>query len=231
MGGNWRGWLVAAVAIAAAAGCLPAGDGPAKRSAEVASREALRPLAPFAAHPATPVKRTASLFGIPVGEARSIVFISDRSGSMMDSIDYIKWELKRCIGDLREDQVFDVLFMSSGPPVEAPPRGLRPATKENKQRTAEFIDGILPPGETDPLKSIFRAFDLKPDVIVMLTDGEFESGLVDLVASLNEDGKTKVHTIGFLYTTGQAVLKRIAAENGGVYKFISEKDLETLSAE
>ena len=42
-------------------------------------------------------------------------------------------------------------------------------------------------------------------------------------------GRVRVHTIGFLYprpgTSAEEVLKQIAAENGGNYKFVSERDL------
>ena len=51
------------------------------------------------------------------GEARKIVYVVDRSGSMTDSIDYVKFELKRSIGELGEEKEFHVIFYSSGPPV------------------------------------------------------------------------------------------------------------------
>ena len=42
-------------------------------------------------------------------------------------------------------------------------------------------------------------------------------------------GRVRVHTIGFLYprpgTSAEEVLRQIAAENGGNYKFVSEGDL------
>jgi hypothetical protein len=46
---------------------------------------------------------------------------------------------------------------------------------------------------------------------------------------LNKDDKVKVHTIAFQYKTREPVLKQIAAENGGVYRFVSEHDLAALS--
>ena len=38
-----------------------------------------------------------------------------------------------------------------------------------------------------------------------------------------------VHTFGFLYRMNEPLLKEIAAENGGQYKFVSEADLATLA--
>jgi hypothetical protein len=162
-------------------------------------------------------------------EARKIVYIVDRSGSMTDSMDFVKYELKRSIGELDEAHEFHVIFYSSGPPVEMPTRRLVNATERNKQLAFEFVDSIIPQGETDPSKALERAFSGNPDLIYLLTDGEFDKGIIDLVKRLNVGAKVTVHTIGFLYSTGEAVLKQIAKENGGNYKFVSDQDLATLS--
>ncbi|MCX5672568.1 MAG: hypothetical protein NTU94_14725 [Planctomycetota bacterium] len=60
--------------------------------------------------------------------AHRIVYVVDRSGSMTDSIDFVKYELKRSIGELGEDTEFHVIFYSSGPPVagrDRPVQGAR----------------------------------------------------------------------------------------------------------
>jgi hypothetical protein len=162
-------------------------------------------------------------------EAVKIVYVVDRSGSMTDSIDFVKYELKRSIGELGEAKEFHVIFYSSGPPVEMPTRRLVNGTERNKQLAFEFIDGVIAQGETDPSKALERAFDSKPDLIYLLTDGEFDRAIIELVKRLNVGGKVTVHTIGFLYKTGETVLKQIAEENHGNYKFVSEQDLATLS--
>jgi hypothetical protein len=165
----------------------------------------------------------------PNEEARKIVFVVDRSGSMTDSIDYVKEDLKRSIGELPDDKEFHVLFYSSGPCVEMPMRRLVNATERNKAFAYEFIDGIIAQGETDPSDALRRAFAVRPEVIYLLTDGEFDRAIVGLVRGLNAGGRVRVHTIGFLYTwpgtSAEGVLKQIAAENGGNYKFVSEGDL------
>jgi len=167
--------------------------------------------------------------GGEVEVARKIVYVVDRSGSMTDSIDYVKFELMRSIGELGEDTEFHVIFYSSGPPVEMPTRRLVPGTERNKQLAFEFIDGIIAQGETDPSKALDRAFAVHPGLIYLLTDGEFDKAIIDRVDRLNEGDKVTVHTIGFLYRIGEKVLKQIAEENNGNYKFVSEADLATLA--
>jgi len=161
--------------------------------------------------------------------AHKIAYIVDRSGSMTDSIDYVKYELKRSIGELDENTEFHVIFYSSGPPVEMPTRRLVSATDNNKKAAFEFIDSIVAQGETDPSKALEKAFAVGADLIYLLTDGEFDREIVGLVKRLNATGKTTVHTIGFIYKTGEPILKEIAAQNGGNYKFVSEADLAQLS--
>jgi len=164
-----------------------------------------------------------------IEDARKIVYVVDRSGSMTDSIDYVKEELKGSIGKLPDDKEFHVLFYSSGPCVEMPTRRLVNATERNKAFAYEFVDGIIAQGETDPSDALRRAFAVRPEVIYLLTDGEFDRAIVGLVRGLNAGGRVRVHTIGFLYprpgTSAEEVLKQIAAENGGNYKFVSERDL------
>ena len=160
-----------------------------------------------------------------------IVYVIDRSGSMADSLHYVKLELKRSIGELGEDDEFHVIFFSSGPPLELPPRRLIKATERNQQLAFEFIDAIVPQGETDPVEAIKRAFAVGPDVVFLLTDGEFDRSIVDLTKRLNVGGKVTVHTISLIYQVGEEVLKQIAEQNNGNYKFVSEADLEAMFPE
>jgi hypothetical protein len=169
-------------------------------------------------------------FSIPMDEkAHKIVYVIDRSGSMTDSIDYVKYELRRAIGNMDEKTAFHVIFYSSGPFIEMPAKALVAATDENKKAAFAFVDSIIPNGETDPSKALERAFAVGADCIYLLTDGEFADTVPDLVKKLNPKGAVTVHTIGFINKTGEAVLKKIAEQTGGKYKFVSEADLARLS--
>ena len=178
--------------------------------------------------------RGSVVFEPVVEPAAKIVYVVDRSGSMTDSIDFVKAELKRSIAELGDDAEFHIIFYSSGPPVEMPTRRLVHATQRNKDLAFEFVDRIVPEGETDPSKALQRAFAARPELIYLLTDGEFDRGIVDLAKRLNVGGRVRVFTIGFLYTQpgtpAEGILKQIAGENGGEYKFVSERDLASILA-
>jgi len=166
----------------------------------------------------------------PVEEGTGkVAYIVDRSGSMTDSLDYVKLELKRSLWQLGAENEFHVIFYSSGPPVEMPTRRLVNATDRNRQLAFEFIDSVIAWGGTDPTAAIERAFAVQPDIIYFLTDGEFDRAVVGLVRRLNAGRKVRVNTINFLYDGNADVLKQIAAENGGEYKFVREADLAAIA--
>ena len=170
----------------------------------------------------------AEFFGVG-GVAKKIVYVVDHSGSMTDSIMYVKYELKRSIRMLRPNQSFHVIFYSSGPALEMPARKLVPATEANKLAAYEFIDSIVPVGQTDPSDALNKAFQNDPELIYLLTDGEFEKKIVDLIDRLNaRKDKVTVHTLCFIYTGGEPILQEIAKHNNGTYKYIGENDLEGL---
>jgi len=159
-----------------------------------------------------------------------VVYLVDRSGSMSDSLDFVKYALKARIAELPEACLFHVIFFSSGPPVEMPTRRLVPATERNRRRALAFIDRVVAQGETDPSEGFDRAFAADPRVVYFLTDGEFDKAVIDQVDRLNAGGEVTVHTIGFLYRPNEEALRTIAERNGGEYTFVSEAALSRLGA-
>jgi hypothetical protein len=179
--------------------------------------------------PPSSILGRSAFFNIPAGS--KVVYIVDRSGSMTDCMDFVKYGMKRSIGLMDEDAEFHIIFYTSGQPVEMPTRKLVRATDTHRQRAAEFIDRVIAQGESDPSAALQRAFALQPDIIFLLTDGEFDRKVVSLIRRLNADDKVTVHTMGFIYTNADAMLMQIARENGGTYTFVSEKSLENMDSE
>jgi hypothetical protein len=169
--------------------------------------------------------------GLGGGNARKIVYVIDRSGSMSDPelFDTMKAELMKSIAGLDpRQQYFHVIFFSSGQPVENPPRRLVPATPEFKQVTYDFLSGILPEGATNPSPALMRAFQVQggpPELIYVLTDGDFDETILYDLRKWNPKKRTKINTIAFAYKTGEDLLKKIAEENGGRYRFVSMDEI------
>jgi hypothetical protein len=205
-----------AVALCIAAGC---------KSAPPENRSQAQPPA------ASLIQPSPAFFGVKLGERpHRIVFVLGGSGNMLDSIDCAKYALKSAIGALNEENQFHIIFKSPGPPREMPARRLVNASEQNKQLAMEFIDSTLLTGETDQLKAIERAFAVVgSDTIFLLMDDEYDCSVADFVKRLNREKKVKVNSIQFLYRNGEEILKQIAADSGGTYKFVSEQDLAKLA--
>ena len=154
--------------------------------------------------------------------ARRIVYVVDRSGSMMTTLHGVISELKESIGRLRRTQKFHVVFFNSGPPLENPPKRLVSAIQAHKRDAFRFFDTVVPGGSTDPKVAMRRAFSVDPDLIYFLTDGEFDVRLLKTLDGLNRGRRVRIFTIAYVSQEGAALLERIAREHNGEYRFVSE---------
>lgn len=163
-------------------------------------------------------------------EGRTFVFIVDASGSMTENN---RWgraisELSKSIGKLKPHQQFYVYFFSDADKTmrlfdPRPAAGLVDATPGNKTRAQRWIRGknIRPGGLTNPEIALEEALGMQPDVIFLMTDGEFDDPdlLIARVARLNA-GRTSIHTIALQHEGGAETLDAIAKQNRGTYKFV-----------
>ena len=153
------------------------------------------------------------------GRGQRIIYVIDRSGSMADSFDFLRKELKRSISELHHAQKFHVILFNDGF-VEMSTERLVPAIGVNKRRCFQFLDQIHPGGMTDPIPAMKQAFRKNPDLIFFLTDGEFSDALLGELRTWNRKEKVKIFTLAYVYASGSKLLKRIAAEHGGTYTFV-----------
>jgi hypothetical protein len=162
---------------------------------------------------------------------RKIVFVCDGSASMTPKIAKLRKELGKAIDGLRAIQSFDMIFMGEKGPIQLDDHLLM-ATPDNKDRAKTFIDKFSPSGRTDPMPAMKAAFALKPTLIYLLCDHDFPDGeaLRRFVRESNPHQEVKIDTIAFVGekdtdTKFLEILKQIAEESGGVFKFVKEKDL------
>ncbi len=103
-------------------------------------------------------------------------------------------------------------------PAKTAPRPL-PATDENVEQLEKWVDGFHMSGGTEPQAALMRALSLSPDAIFLMTDGVFDSKIANLLKT-NNTGNVAIHTIAFQNKSGEPLLKRIAEENRGAYRYV-----------
>jgi hypothetical protein len=168
-------------------------------------------------------------FGIgAVRGAKSIVYVVDRSGSMDNVGDFLKVELARAVNRLNSTQTFNVVWFSDGDPY-ALAAVMVSATEDNKHRLFRHLQDVKFSGSTDPRAALFKALELKPEMIYILTDGEFEPEFVDAVTARNA-ARVRINAVGFVLEggSGHANLLRLTERNAGRFKSVDVKRLTGL---
>ena len=54
-----------------------------------------------------------------------------------------------------------------------------------------------------------------------VSDGLFDESAADVIRTANPGRRVRIHTIAFYDNEGEAVLRRIAEENRGKYRFVA----------
>jgi hypothetical protein len=166
---------------------------------------------------------------------RHVVYVIDRSGSMLDTFDNLRAELVTSISHLKPNQEFHIIFFSQGPAIENPPGRLIQASDEQKASAVEFLSTVTASSKTDPLPALRRAFDVldkaaldetgKPDkLIYLLTDGVFPDNGAVFQLLHERNARKNVHISTFNYGSRSPVaiqvLKQIAEDYGGNYTYL-----------
>lgn len=176
---------------------------------------------------------------------RNFAYVVDFSGSVSVVADDLKRELKRSIGGLKPQQTFGVFtFFSYVDPgrddavTESFAPKLQPASADKKREFFLWIDRQAARGRSDPLPAIRRALSVRPDVVFLFSDGEFEDPKAEeLIARENENSRTRIYCLVFddvlledtsglpKVTPGARRLQTIAEQSGGQCKIVTIKDL------
>ncbi len=172
-----------------------------------------------------------AMWGVGRGQqARSIVYVMDRSGSMSDTFTLLQRELMRSIGALDSEQMFNIIWFNQGQATEWSAR-MRKATTENKRAAFSAIKNVVPEGQTEPMDAVRRALGFEPDVMFFLSDGDFgedNEKVENLFRTRNRRKRTIVNTILFIYDirgAGDNVLRSIAENNNGTFKHVTQEEL------
>jgi hypothetical protein len=115
------------------------------------------------------------------GNAYSIVYLVDHSGSMAPIFEQIRFELIKSISKLRPELDFTVILFADNQFIEGPQKHLVSGDPENKLAAGDFLKEIAPGGSSGVLPALKHAFQVlryadasKPGrIIYLLSDGDF----------------------------------------------------------
>ena len=165
-----------------------------------------------------------SFFGIG-GRGRRFAYIVDRSSSMQQvrKLEVVKDELRRSIRALPDFASFLIYFYANDYVTPEFQDDWIRARPREISRVRRWIDGQVPGGSTQPMSSFMSVLSMepRPDVIFFLTDGIIPEDTAAKIRQYNSTGRViPINTIAFGSPAGQEQLKQIAADSGGVYRFV-----------
>jgi Ca-activated chloride channel family protein len=168
---------------------------------------------------------------------KDVAFVLDTSGSMAGKkLEQAKKALRFCIENLNDQDRFEVIRFSTE--TELLFEKLSPATKDNRARANEFVDGLKPIGGTAIEEALLKALALRPGkadhpyVIIFLTDGQPTIGNTkepDILAAVKkaDPGKTRVFCFGIGTDVNTHLLDKITEQTRAVSQYVlPEEDIE-----
>ena len=161
-----------------------------------------------------------SFFGT-ASRGNKFVFIIDKSYSMSGNrLAAAKEELCGTLKGLKPTDKFMIYFFSDGAQA-MPSRAMLPGTPQNIKWATNWVRGRSVDGGTNPTQALSWCFNLRPDTVWLLTDGQFADGpALDAIAAGNRQLKARINTLAFHDKAGADILQRIARENDGTYRFV-----------
>jgi len=166
------------------------------------------------------------------GNARTIVYVIDASGSLVDTLPFAIDELKSSLRNLIPEQRFSVIFFQENRALYPFP-GMKPATDQNIKAVSQWLDSdkVVPHGSSNPKKALEIALSYRPDLIYILSDnitgkGQYAIDQKELLEFIKQNKQrkgaadTRINTIQFLYPDPLDTLEKIAEQHEGEYRYV-----------
>ena len=190
---------------------------------------------PVPVDPATGLKH-GGFFGLPAGAGT--VYLIDASGSLIDTLAFAIAEARRAVASLQPSQQYAVLFFQEQGVMAAAPGRMVPATREARGATLHWLrhPPVIASGRPAAAEGLAAALSLRPDTIVLLSDGITGRGNPAAELELLQRrlrplrGVVTLHAAQFITADphardGVSGLETLARAMGGQYRFVTAADL------
>jgi len=129
---------------------------------------------PGPAGPSPAATNTPVFAGASMGIAREVVFVIDASGSMTAWLPFVIDEVERTLASMSADQRFAVVCFSGDTVQVTPSKGLVAATPlvaADVVARLRSTAGRHLGGGSDPVPAMARAFSMRPELVLLLSEG------------------------------------------------------------
>jgi Ca-activated chloride channel family protein len=177
-------------------------------------------------------------FGSLPSRPRRLVLLLDRSGSMSGTpIKQAKNAIEACLGVLGEHDQFGLVTFGNG--AEVFRDCLEDATAKNRQAARKFLVAVTADGGTEMSTGLKRAAELlgqqdtdsdglESGDILIITDGQV-FGTESILECIRTKG-VRVHCLGIGSASQDRFLAQLAAQTGGVSRFLTPAERVDLAA-
>jgi hypothetical protein len=163
-------------------------------------------------------------------EPRTVIFVCDTTGSMINKIARLKVELSRAVRQLQPSQSFNIICFQNQTIIKLDNVPIV-ASVENQQKADALLRDLVTVGTTDPVPALLVALKSKPDVIYFLTDSADYANVQavrNVFRQQNADHATKVNTILLAESKeeqdanrdSEPLMEWISESSGGVFRWM-----------
>jgi hypothetical protein len=163
------------------------------------------------------------------GSGKRFSWVVDCSGSMsgiplqlsLSPLQRAKQELLQSLRRLPQGLEFQIIFFDDFC-YRFPSMGFVEVSPDTLREAADFINNIQGGGGTNVQIGMQQALagSTRPDTVFLLTDGAFDTGTPGFIASRNRNQQTRINTVAFIDRAGESLLRQIADENRGDFRFV-----------
>jgi hypothetical protein len=180
----------------------------------------------------------------------SVVFVVDVSGSMVTgqksvkTYEVLEREVAKFIRALDDRSSFGIVVFSSD--AKTFKNNLVRAHREERERAVSWLKKLSPENYVDPRsdaeekafhrgtradRGLAEAFELKPDIIFFVSDGEPTGATPAQILKQVDDAqgtgkKTAVNSVAYLADSGQQFMRALAEKNGGTFREVNPRDVK-----
>lgn len=162
-----------------------------------------------------------TFFGLR-GQGRRFSWVVDCSGSMQGPpLERARQELLKSLRKLPQGLEFQVIFFDDLPR-SYPAVGFAEMDSQTLAAAESFISDMQGGGGTNVIQAMRQVFSqtTRPDTTFLLTDGEFDPETPQFIQRRNSGGKVRINTVAFVNRAGEPLLRQIAHENRGDFRFV-----------